>query len=324
MKKEFWRVTVVAASLAACMALPSFGQETKEINIAYQSSIAYAPMLVMKEQGLVEKHYDGDVTVNYNLMANGAEINEAIISGNIDVGCMGAAPVLTGIAAGVPYKIFTGLSSQPYAILTNQEDIQSLEDITEEDQIAITNINSHPHILLAMAAKEYLGDAHALDSNLVVLGNADGYSSIVSGAVQCHMVISPYNFMEVANEEVSIHEIEIGKDVWPNGNTFIVGVVGTDFYEEDPQLYQALCDATAEAMQFIEENPEETAAILEEGYDASAEEILAWMQDERSNYSMELKGVLELAEFMGEEGFLDKDSVPAQLSDIAFDNVQGD
>ena len=323
MKNSLLKISVIAAAVAACVSTASFGQDAKEINIAYQSSIAYAPMLVMKDQGLVEKHYDGDVTVNYNLMANGAEINEAIISGSIDVGCMGAAPVLTGIGAGVPYKIFTGLSSQPYAILTNQDDIKTLEDITSDDQIAITNINSHPHILLAMAAKEYLGDAHALDSNLVVLGNADGYASIVSGAVQCHMVISPYNFMEAANEETAIHEIEVGKDVWPNGNTFIVGVVGTDFHDKDPELYQALCDATEEAMQYIEEHPEETAELLAEGYDASAEEILAWMQDERSSYSMELKGILELAGFMGEEGFLDKSKVPEQLSDIAFDNVQG-
>ena len=312
-------------AMTGCSGGSSSGSEgdSKELNIAYQSSIAYAPLLVMKEQKLVEKYYDGDLTVNYKLMANGSEINEAITAGSIDVGCMGAAPAITGIGSGVPYKIYTGLSSQPYAILTNQADINSLSDITADDQVAITNINSHPHILLAMAAKKYLGDAHALDANLVVLSNADGYSSIVSGAVQCHMVISPYNFMEIANEEADIHEIEIGKDVWPNGNTFIVGVVGKKLYEEDPKLYKALCDATDEAMQWIAEHPEETAKILAEDYDASEEEILAWMQDPRSNYSSELKGVLELAQFMGEEGFLDADKVPSGLSDIAFDNVKG-
>ncbi|MBQ9827413.1 MAG: ABC transporter substrate-binding protein [Lachnospiraceae bacterium] len=316
---------VLCIGMAGCGGPSSDSDEggKKELNIAYQSSIAYAPLLIMKEQKLIEKHYDGDITVNYKLLANGAAINEAITAGEIDVGCMGAAPAITGVGSGIPYKIYTGLSSQPYAILTNRDDIKSLADIKEGDQIAITNINSHPHILLAMAAKEYLGDAHALDANLVVLSNADGYSSIVSGSVQCHMVISPYNFMEAESTEANIHEIEIGKDVWPNGNTFIVGVASNDLYENDPKLYKALCEATDEAMVWIAEHPEETAKILAEGYDASEEEILAWMQDERSSYSSELKGVMELAVFMGEEGFLDADKVPADLSDIAFDNVKG-
>lgn len=61
-----------------------------------------------------------------------------------------------------------------------------------------------------MAAKAYLGDAHALDGKLTVLSNADGYTSLLSGAVQCHMVISPYNFMEEAADNV--HEIEIGEE----------------------------------------------------------------------------------------------------------------
>ncbi|MBQ9062714.1 MAG: ABC transporter substrate-binding protein [Eubacterium sp.] len=311
------------SSAAASSAAESSSGEAKTLNIAYQSSIAYAPLLVAMEKQMIENAYDGDLTVNYQLMANGSEINEAITAGSIDVGCLGAAPAITGMANGVPYKIFSGLSSQPYALLSNDPAINTLEDIGEGTQIAITNINSHPHILLAMAAKEYLGDAHALDSNLVVLGNADGYSSILTGAVDCHMVISPYNFMEVESEDADIHELEIGKDVWPNGNTFIVGVAGTKLYEEDPDLYQALCDGIDEAMKFIEENPEETAEIIAEGYDATPEEILTWMQDERSAYQTELSGVLELASFMGEEAFLDADKVPTALEDIAFDNVKG-
>lgn len=311
-------VTAMAVSMTAC----SGGKEEsgkEKLVIAYQSSIAYAPLIVMQEKGLIEKHFDGEVEVDWQLAANGAAINDGITAGSIDVGCMGAAPAITGMQAGIPYKIFTGLSSQPYAILTNQDDIKSLKDIKADDQIAITNINSHPHILLAMAAKAEFGDARALDGNLVVLANADGYSSIISGAVQCHMVISPYNFMEVATGE--INEIPVSKEVWPEGNTFIVGVAGTKLQEEKPELYEALCKATEEAMTFIAENPEETAEILAKGYDASAEEILTWMNDSRSKYETKLQGVMELANFMVEEGFLEEG--PKDISEIAFDNVEG-
>lgn len=321
MKKRLLSLLMIAAmavSITACSGEKSEAGKEKLV-IAYQSSIAYAPLIVMQEKGLIEKYYDGEVEVDWQLAANGAAINDGITAGSIDVGCMGAAPAITGMQAGIPYKIYTGLSSQPYAILTSQDDIKSLKDIKADDQIAITNINSHPHILLAMAAKAELGDAHALDGNLVVLANADGYSSIISGAVQCHMVISPYNFMEVATGKIK--EIPIGQDVWPNGNTFIVGVASTKMQKEKPELYEVLCKATDEAMAFIKENPEETAELLAKGYDASAEEILSWMKDERSNYVSELQGVMELANFMVTEGFLEKG--PNDLSEIAFDNVKG-
>lgn len=327
MKKKLLSLLMVAAmavSMTACSGGKDTADGTKDskkekLVIAYQSSIAYAPLIVMQEQGLIEKHFDGEVEVDWQLLANGAAINDGITAGSIDVGAMGAAPAITGMNAGIPYKIYSGLSSQPYAILTNQKDIKSLKDITSEDQIAITNINSHPHILLAMAAKAELGDAHALDGNLVVLANADGYSSIISGAVQCHMVISPYNFMEEASGE--INEIEIGKDVWPNGNTFIVGVTSTKLQKERPELYKALCDATEEAMTFIKDNPAETAELLAKGYDASAEDISSWMNDERSSYTTELQGIMELANFMEQEGFLEKG--PKDISEIVFDNVKG-
>ena len=194
---------ILAVTFTACGSSSDNTESKKDngkekITIAYQSSIAYAPILVMMNQKLIEKHYDGEVNIDWQMLANGAAINEGLTSGSVDIGCMGAAPAITGIKAGIPGKIFAGISSQPYGILTNQDDINSLKDITAQDQIAITGLNSHPHILLAMAAKAYLGDAHALDGKLTVLSNADGYTSLLSGAVQCHMVISPYNFMEEA------------------------------------------------------------------------------------------------------------------------------
>lgn len=322
--KKITGIIVTVSLIAGLTACSGEKKETKneaeKLVIAYQSSIAYAPLVVMKEQKLIEKYYGKDLSVDWKIMANGSAINDGITAGSVDVGAMGVAPAITGMKAGIPYKIFAGMSSQPYGILTNKKEINSLKDITSDDQIAITNINSQPHILLAMAAKAELGNARALDGNLTVLANADGYSSILSGAVSCHMVISPYNFMELENEK--IHEIEVGEEVWPNGNTFIVGVASTKLKEEKPELYDALCKAMEEAVTYINNNQEATAKLLAQDYDASEKEILSWMQDDGSNYTTKLQGVMELSNFMVEEGFLENG--PKDISEIAFDNVQGE
>lgn len=311
-------VAVMCVLITACGGKDE-KNESSELAIAYQLNIGYAPLLVMKEQKLIEKHYGKELKINWQELASGSEINEAFTAGMLDIGTMGVGPAVTGIMAGLPYKIFTGLSSQPYAILTNQEDIKTLKDIKSDDIIAIKGLGSQPHVLLAMAAKAELGDAKALDANLQVIQNADGYTSIKAGSVQCHMVISPYNFME--EKEENIHEIEIGKDVWPNGDTFIVGVASKKL-QENTELYDAVCKATEEAITYIAENPEETAKILAAGYpDATEEEILSWMADERSNYTTKLQGVMELSNFMVEEGFLEKG--PSDISEIVYENVEG-
>lgn len=298
----------------------SIKSKSETITVAYQPSIGYAPLVVMMEKGMIESHYNGELTVNWKLMKNGAEINEGLVSGAIDVGSMGVNVAITGIMAGSPYKIASALSAQPYALLTNQADINSLEDITSEDQIAIVNINSYPHMLIEMACKEIFGDAHTLDGNMVVLSNADGYSSIISGAVNCHMVISPFNFMELRSEDASIHEVKVPDDIWPAENTAILTVVRNNM-KENEDLYKAFMDSMGEAMTFIDENPKETAEILAKSYDASVDEILRWMSDPRSSYSQELHGVMNVANFMVEEGILEKG--PSSLSDIAYENVKG-
>ena len=295
--------------------------EKQKIVFALQAGIAYAPMKIMEAKKLVEKNYDGNVEIEWKIMNNGAEINEGITAGEIDFGALGVSPAIAAIKSGVPCKIYSGVSAIPYGIQTNKENIKSLKDITAEDQIVLANINSQPHILLAMAAKQILGDAHALDANLVAMGSADGYSSLLSGAVQCHMVISPYNFME--NAEDNIHTIEVSEDVWPLGNTYIVALASNKIHDENADLYNAVLKATEEAMEFINSNTEETAQILSADYDADVKDIQTWLTDKAADYTTEVKGIADLSKFMVEEGFLDADKEVKDISEISFDNVKG-
>ena len=61
--------------------------------------------------------------------------------------------------------------------------------------------------------------------------------------------------------------------------------------------------------------------ILKDYYDASQEEIVSWLTNDASVFSAKLQGVMKLSDFMVEEDFLDKG--PESISEIAFDNVEG-
>lgn len=311
-------ILIMTLSLAACGGGDETADGKTKLTIAHQYGIAYAPLEIMKQQKLIEKHYDG-VEVEWSTLNSGSAINEGFLSGDIDVGAMGVGPAVTGVTSGVPYKICSNMSAQPHKIMTNNPNIKSLKDITDE-KIALVNIGSIQHILLAMAAKEQLGDAHALDENIAAMAHPDGMSSLISGSVDCHLTTSPYVFKEA--EEDGITEVEALESVWPSGNSFIVAVASTDLQENNPELYDAVVAALAEAIDYINNNTAEAAEMLCEAEDVDAATMEKWLTDKDCVYSTETKGVMDMANFMAEEGFLENEG-PKDFSDLAFDNVKG-
>lgn len=309
-------------SLAACgggsSSSDSSKDEKEKLTVAFQYGMAYAPLQVMQEQKLIEKHYK-NVEVEWSTLNSGSAINEGFASGSIDVGAMGLGPAITGVTSGVPYKIFANMSAQPHRIMTNKANIKSLKDIKKE-KIALVNIGSFQHILLAMAAKEQLGDAHALDNNIVAMAHPDGMAALIAGSVECQLTTSPYVFKE--EKEDGISEVEALQSVWPSGNSFIVGVASTELKEKNPELYDAVVAAMEEAIKYLNENKEEAAEMLCGNEDVDAATMLQWLNDESCVYTTETKGVMDFANFMAENGFLENDG-PKALSDLAFDNVKG-
>ena len=308
-------------SLAGCGGSSDSGDDAAKLTIVQQYGMAYAPLKVIQEKGLIEENYDGDVEVNFQTLNSGASINDAFVAGDVDVGLMGVAPAITGsLNEGVPYKICTNVSAQPHRLMTNDPNIKTLKDIGEKDQIALVNIGSIQHILLAMAAKEQLGDAHALDNNIAAMAHPDGMTALLNGSVKCQLTTSPFVFKEA--EEEGISEVEAIESVWPEGNSFIVAVASTDLHDNNPELYEAVLAAFNDAIEFMNDDPEAAAEMLCVDEDVDAATYLEWLNDPACSYSTNLTGVSTMAKFMTEEGFLE-DVQFDDISQLVYEGVEG-
>lgn len=307
-----------AASESASAAASADGAT---LGVAYQTGLSYAPALIAKEQGLVEKYYKeatgADVAIEWTQMSSGADINTAITSGSLDVGMMGIGPVVTGITSGLDYKICANLSGWEYGLMTNDASINSLSDLVgSQHQISLVNIGSIGHILLAKALADNGFDAHALDSNLVALSNPDGMNAVQSGNVACNLTYS--TFLSAERADASLHELTEVVQAWPKENTNVVAVASNALYE-DQALYKAFCDAIAEGKKFIAEHPEDAAALLAEYDGNDPADELKYLQE--GTFNDETKGVFEIAQFMAENNFID--NAPESYESLVFDNVQG-
>ena len=291
---------VAIAAVTACAALA----DTAKLNIAYQGGIGYAPIHVMEVNRLIEKHYDGDIEVTFQKLDSGAAINEGMIGGSIQIGCMGVAPAVSGVAAGIPYRIVSNLCAQSHGLMSNDPSIQTLADIQAGDVIALVNTGSIQHILLAMTAEKALGDAHALDNNIQKMSHAEGMAALESGTVKLHLTSSPFIYQE--RENPAYNELTELSEVWPSGNTFLVAMATSRVYE-DEALYGAIAAAFDDAFAFINGDEDGIIAIESEYLGLEPEQVKGYLEQPDCRFSAELKGVQDMADFMYRADFIERE-----------------
>ncbi|MBO5246654.1 MAG: ABC transporter substrate-binding protein [Eubacterium sp.] len=291
------------------------GDGEKKITIAYQGGIGYAPIHVMEEKDLIEANYDGEIEVEFVKLDSGAAINEGIIGGTIDIGCMGLGPAISGVAAGVPYKAISNLCSQSHGLMSNDPSIKSLADIKTEDKIALVNTGSIQHILLAMAAEKNLGDAHALDNNIQAMSHAEGMAALESGTVKLHLTSSPFIYQE--RENAAYNELPEINEVWPSGNSFLLAMASNKVVE-DEKLNAAVLAAFDQAFEFINSDKEGLAEIEVEYLALDHDTVMSYLNEKDCQFFPQLRGADDMASFMYSAGFVTKE---VSMDEFKHNNV---
>ena len=91
--------------------------DTAKVKIAYQYGLALCTADHHAGTGTDRENYDGDIEVEWVSLNSGSAINEGMASGDIDVACMGIAPFISGVTAGIPYKMYGTIAAQPHELL---------------------------------------------------------------------------------------------------------------------------------------------------------------------------------------------------------------
>lgn len=89
---------IAAAIAAATLGLSTPAQAEGRIRIAEQYGVTYLLLNIAQDQKLIEKHgkQQGlDITVERTQLSGGAAINDALLSGSIDIASAGVGPLLT-------------------------------------------------------------------------------------------------------------------------------------------------------------------------------------------------------------------------------------
>ncbi len=165
----------------------------EKVTVAYQPGIGYAQLLIMKQEGWLEKDLAGR-QVEWRQLASGAAIRDGMIAGDIQIGAGGIGPFLVGFDKGVEWKLLSALLDSDLWLMAKDPRLTNLEAFTPNDKIAMPGPDSIQAIVLKKAAQEQLGDARKLDPNIVALAHPEGLQSLLSGQLAGHLTSPPFQY----------------------------------------------------------------------------------------------------------------------------------
>ncbi|MDM0035273.1 ABC transporter substrate-binding protein [Variovorax sp. J22P271] len=322
--------TVIAGLglLAGSLAARAEGQ----IRIAEQFGVVYLLLNVAQDQKLIEKHAKAagiDAKVEWVKLSGGSAVNDALLSGNIEIAGAGVGPLLTiwdRTKGRQNVKGVASLGNFPYYLVSNNPAVKSIADFTDKDRIAVPAVGvSVQSRVLQLASAKLWGDKDfaRLDKISVALPHPDAAAAIIKGGTEItgHFGNPPFQEQELAGNPQA-HIVLNSYQVLGGPASATVLYATEKFRAENPKTYQAFIDALNDAAQFVAANPEKAADIYIKVSNAKIDRdlLVKIIKNPEVQFKTTPQNTYQLAEFMHRVGAIK--NKPASVKDYFFDDAQ--
>lgn len=294
--------------LASSFLAPNLAHAEGEIRIAEQFGIVYLLLNVVRDQQLIEKHgkEEGiDIKVDWTQLSGGAAINDALLSGSIDIAGAGVGPLLTiwdRTHGRQNIKAVASLGNFPYYLVSNNPQVKTIADITDKDRIAVpaVGVSVQSRFLQYAAAKQW-GDKefNRLDKYTLALPHPDATASLIAGGTELSGHFSNPPFQDQALKNPNVHVVLDSYDLLgPNSPTVLFAT--EKFRNDNPKTYKAFTEALAEAAEFAQHDKGAAADtyIRVTKANIDRDELLKIIDNPQYEFTVTPKNTYPLAEFM--------------------------
>ena len=318
------------AALGLFARVPAAHAEASEIRIGIQPGMTYLALNVMQDLKLIEKQAAaaglGSVTASWTRVAAGNDVNDAVLSGALDVGCTGVpafmllwAKTRTSLAV----RSFSPFNSLPLALITRNPNVKTIKDLTQSDRIALPGARaSSQALLLQIAAAKAFGEADYkhFDALTVSRGHPDAMAAFLSGSeINHHFTAPPYLQQELKHPGVRV--LTTSTEIYGGPGTIGVTFGTGKFHDANPKLSKAFIAAIGEAMDLIKADKRKAAEsyLRVSGEKLAAEDLIAMLSEPGMLYEQTPRGTMKVAEFMHRIGTLKNN--PASWKDLFFSDI---
>ncbi len=327
MTRRTFIATLTATSIALSTLASNAHAEASTVRLSHGYGILYLPLMVMRDQQLLEKHAKllglGDIKTSWMSLDGGNVINDAMLSGNLDIAGTGAPGFITlwSKAQGIPRSEVVSLgamSTTGLTLLTINPGVKSLADFTPKDKIAIPGIKtSLAAVVLQMAAAKVFGIENyaKLDPYTVSLSHPDATNALMSGKTEItsHFSTPPFSYQEIKDPKV--HKVLNSPEVL--GHITLDVVFSPKFFvEANPKITKAFMNAQEEANTYIAANRKTAAEtfIRVSKLSVAVTDVEAMLADPDTKFNTEPQGMMDYVTFMEKAKTIK--TKPAKWSDM--------
>lgn len=213
---------VIAGLIAGALVAPVTASAEGNISIAQQFGIGYLLLDVVRDQHLIEqqgKKEGLDIKVDWRTLSGATTMNEAVLTGALDVAAAGVPAMLTVWDRTYGHqnvKAIAALGSMPGYLLSNNPAVKSIHDLSEKDRIAApaAGVGFQSRTLQIATAELYGNKAYNRFDNITVsLPHPDATVALISGKseITAHFSSPPFQYQEL--DHPGIHKILSSYDV---------------------------------------------------------------------------------------------------------------
>jgi NitT/TauT family transport system substrate-binding protein len=314
-------VVAVAAGLvltaAGCGGQGGAGASLDSVTIAYQPGISYAPLVLIKHDKVLEKQFP-KTKFTWKVLSSSAAVQDGMISGDIQVGAGSVGQLVLGWDKGVGWRYLSAMNDTDLWLTAKNPNLRSLKDFKAGDKIAMPSPTSLQAMVLRKGAEQQLGNAHALDTNIVSMAHPDGLQALMSGQIAGHLGSPPFQFQEQQN---GAQVILRSKDLFGR-HTFNGVFLTSRFYDGQKAFAQQLYKDLQDAVQQLTSDPGKAAQALSEdsGGTPTAASFKDYITNPAITYTTEPHGLMAIATFMKQIKLVDK--APQSWKDLVFPTAQ--
>lgn len=325
------RVGVALLSLACgfsaiITSVPARAEGT--LRIAEQFGVVYLLLNVARDQKLIEKEGKKagiDIDVDWIKLSGGSAVNDALLSGSVDIAGAGVGPLMTiwdRTHGRQNVKGVASLGNLPYYLISNNPNVRTIADFTDKDRIAVPAVGvSVQSRMLQYAAAKRWGDKDfdRLDKLTQAIPHPDAAAAIIAGGTEItgHFANPPFQEQELAANPKA-HIVLNSYQVLGGPSSATVLYATEKYRNANPKTNAAFVAALSDAAKFVAANPDAAADIYIRVNNAKIDKALLVriLKDPQTQFTITPQNTLPLAQFMHRTGAIK--NAPASWTDYFF------
>jgi len=326
----FARTGAVLALGAAFAAAAVPARAEGSLRVAQQFGVVYLLLNVAQDQKLIEKHgrkLGVPIKVEWVQLSGGNAVNDALLSGAIDVAGAGVGPLLTiwdRTRGRQNVKGVASLGNFPYYLVSTNPKVKSIADFSDKDRIALpaVTVSVQARILQMAAARQWgVGEFARLDRLTQALPHPDAAAALIKGRTElnAHFATPPFQEQELAGNP-NAHIVLDSYDVQGGPSSSTVLYATEKYVKDNPRTTRAFIDALDEAARLVSANPALAADAYLRVTKARTDRalLLKVIQNPQIQFKVAPQNTLGLGQFLHQAGAIR--NRPAAWRDYFFDH----